>query len=121
MKLLTWIIHEPSLLQMRGTAHEVVVLHHEWAVTKQMQERAEDIFLAFKEMAKATGGLTENTANPAFGFKKAVKASEQYYLLYYMPKNYRKEGKFKKIKMKVRNKIFSVLHRLDISRIRDTI
>jgi len=22
---------------MRGTAHEVVVLHHEWAVTKQMQ------------------------------------------------------------------------------------
>jgi len=22
---------------MRGTAHEVVVLHHEWAVTKQMR------------------------------------------------------------------------------------
>jgi len=26
------------LLQMQGTAHEVVVLHHEWAVTKQMQQ-----------------------------------------------------------------------------------
>jgi len=32
----TWVIHEPSLPQMQGTAHEVVVLHHEWAVTKQM-------------------------------------------------------------------------------------
>ena len=32
-----WVIHEPSLLQMQGTVHEVVVLHHECAVTKQMR------------------------------------------------------------------------------------
>jgi len=31
---LAWIIHESSLLQIQGTTHEVVVLHHEWAVTK---------------------------------------------------------------------------------------
>ena len=31
------MIHEPSLLQMQGTAHEVVALHHEYAVTQQMQ------------------------------------------------------------------------------------
>lgn len=77
----------------------------------EMQERSEDIFLAFKEMAQATGGLTESTANPAFAFKRAIEASEQYYLLYYMPKNYRKDGKFKKIKVRVKNKKFSVSHR----------
>ncbi len=31
------MIHEPSLLQMQGTAHEVVVIHHECAVTQQMR------------------------------------------------------------------------------------
>ena len=34
----SWIIHESSLLQMQGTAHEVVVLHYECAVTKQMRQ-----------------------------------------------------------------------------------
>jgi len=33
---LIWIIHEPRLLQMQGTGHEVVVLHYECPVTKQM-------------------------------------------------------------------------------------
>ncbi len=34
--LLTWIIHESRLLQMRGAVHEAVVYHREWAATKQM-------------------------------------------------------------------------------------
>ena len=34
---LTWIIHELRLLQMQGAGHEVVVLHFECPVTKQMQ------------------------------------------------------------------------------------
>jgi len=34
--LLTWIIHKPRLLQMRGTGCEAVVLHREYPVTKQM-------------------------------------------------------------------------------------
>jgi len=47
----------------------------------------------------------------SLAFKRAIEASEQYYLLYYMPKNYRKDGKFKKIKVRVKNKKFSVSHR----------
>ena len=36
--LVTWVIHESRLLQMRGMAHEVVhVLHFSWAATKQIQ------------------------------------------------------------------------------------
>jgi len=77
----------------------------------EMQERSEDIFLVFKQMAQATGGIIESSANPAFAFKKAVNASEEYYLLYYTPKNYRKDGKFKKIEVRVKDKKFSVLYR----------
>jgi hypothetical protein len=33
---ITWIIHESMLLQMQGAGHEVVVLHYECPVTKQM-------------------------------------------------------------------------------------
>ena len=38
MKILACIIHELRLPQMRGVAHEVVLVHHEWAATKQMWE-----------------------------------------------------------------------------------
>ena len=33
---ITWIIHEPRLLQMRGAAREAVIFHCERAATKQM-------------------------------------------------------------------------------------
>ena len=36
-KLLTWIIHGPRLLQMRGVTHAAVVVHRKWVTTKQMQ------------------------------------------------------------------------------------
>jgi len=32
------VIHEPSLLKMQGTGHEVVVLHRECPGTKQMKQ-----------------------------------------------------------------------------------
>jgi len=37
LKLLTWIIDEPRLLQVRGTKHAAVVLHRKCFVTMQMQ------------------------------------------------------------------------------------
>ncbi len=55
-----------------------------------MQERSEDIFRVFNQMAQATGGLTESSANPAFAFKRAVEAFENYYLLYYSPEKLQK-------------------------------
>jgi len=77
----------------------------------QMQEHSEDIYSAFKEMALATGGFTESSANPSLAFKRAVEASENYYLLYYSPKNYAGEGKFREIKVRVKGKDYRVIHR----------
>jgi len=75
------------------------------------EEHSEDIFAPFLEMSKATGGLAESSSNPQFLFEKAVEASENYYLVYYSPTNYRRDGKFKSIKVKVRGKNYRVTHR----------
>ncbi|NQT80112.1 MAG: hypothetical protein HQ555_06965 [Candidatus Aminicenantes bacterium] len=76
------------------------------------EEHSEDIYQPFKEMANATGGFVESSSNPAFLFQKALEASENYYLLYYSPKNYEYDGKFKSIKVKLKNKNYKVTHRV---------
>lgn len=78
----------------------------------RMEEQSEDIYQAFKEMARATGGFVDSSANPAYLFQNALQASENYYLIYYFPKNYQQDGKFKKINVRVKNKDFKVTHRL---------
>jgi hypothetical protein len=75
------------------------------------QEHSEDIYSAFAEMARATGGYVESSANPFLSFKHAVMAAENYYLLYYSPLNYTPDGKFKEIKIKVKNKSYRVNNR----------
>jgi hypothetical protein len=70
-----------------------------------------ETFGAFHEMAKATGGTTDSSANMASSFQRAVISSENYYLLYYAPKNYRADGKFKNIKVKVKGMNYKVTHR----------
>lgn len=77
----------------------------------RMEEHSEDLFAPFKEMAEATGGLVDSSSNPVFLFKNALDASENYYLLYYSPKNYTGDGKFKNIKVRVKNKNYKVTHR----------
>lgn len=71
----------------------------------------EDIYNAFLRIAKDTGGIVESSANVSSAFKKAVYASENYYLLYYSPKDYRTDGKFKNIKVRVKGKRYRVNHR----------
>lgn len=75
-------------------------------------ERSSDIFTPFLEMSKASGGFAESSSNPDYLFKRAVAASENYYLLYYAPKNYRFDGKFKNIKVRVKGDGYKVVHRL---------
>ncbi len=77
-----------------------------------MKEQSEDIFGPFREMARATGGYTDSSANPDFLFQEAVKSSENYYLLYYSPKAYKSDGTFKNIKVRVRDKNYRVTHRV---------
>ncbi len=74
-------------------------------------DHSEDVYSAFREMADATGGITENSANASSSFKKAAAASENYYLIYYTPNSYKADGKFKKIEVKVKSGRYKVTHR----------
>ncbi len=76
------------------------------------QERSEDVYGAFREIATATGGFFESSANPTSCFKRAIDASENYYLLYYSPRKYEKDGRFRKIKVRVKEKDYKVIHRM---------
>ena len=78
-----------------------------------MAEHSEDYFSAFDEMSKATGGISASSANPDFLFQIAGDASQNYYLLYYSPKEYQSDGKFKniKVRLKTSKKGYEVTHR----------
>lgn len=76
-----------------------------------MREQSEDTFRTFSEVAQATGGYVESSQNPVAAFKNASKITESYYLLYYSPDNYKKDGKFRKIEVKVKNKSYRISHR----------
>jgi hypothetical protein len=76
-----------------------------------MQESSSDVFEAFKSLADATGGSVDSSSSAKHLFEQAVKASENYYLLYYTPKNYVADGKFKKIEVKVKGKKYRITHR----------
>jgi len=78
----------------------------------EYHEQSEDIFSAFKEMARATGGYSAVSQNPAYLMKSAIEASENYYLLYYSPQPYAKDGKFHEITVRVKGKGYRVSHRL---------
>ncbi|MEE8605801.1 MAG: hypothetical protein V3S65_10515 [Candidatus Aminicenantaceae bacterium] len=75
------------------------------------EEHSEDIFSAFKQMSSATGGFSESSMNPDFLMRKAVEASENYYLLYYSPNEYMSDGKFRKIEVRVKRSRHQVSHR----------
>ncbi len=68
-------------------------------------------FRGFSEMADVTGGLKDTSANAAASFERAVDFSESYYLLYYSPKDYKADGTFKKIKIKVKGQNYRITHR----------
>lgn len=76
-----------------------------------MVERSEDIFSAFNEISQATGGISDTSANADAAFKRAINASENYYLIYYTPKDYKPDGKFHEIKVNVKGGGYRILHR----------
>jgi VWFA-related protein len=78
----------------------------------RLQDLSADIYASFKEMAVATGGLAESTTNPNFALRHAAEASSNYYLLYYRPLDYRADGRFQKIDIRVKGEGLKVTHRL---------
>lgn len=83
----------------------------ESAIGITMREQSEDVFSTFLEVTKATGGLIRTSQNPAAGFKDAVNSSECCYFLFYSPKDYQQDGKFKKIEVRIKNKDYTIKHR----------
>lgn len=83
----------------------------ESAVGITMREQSEDVFSTFLEVTKATGGLIRTSQNPAAGFMDAVNSSECCYFLFYSPKDYQQDGKFKKIEVRIKNKDYTIKHR----------
>ncbi len=77
----------------------------------QMAESSAAIYRVFKEIAAATGGTSAASANPAALLRQAATASEDYYLLYYRPQDYRADGKFHKIGVAVKQAGLRVSHR----------
>jgi hypothetical protein len=78
----------------------------------RLEEHSDDVYAAFREIARASGGFVESSENPALLMKSAVESSESYYLIYYSPKNYIRDGMFKEIKVRVKNSDFRLVHRL---------
>lgn len=76
-----------------------------------IQDISSNMFGILGGIAKATGGITESSANAAAMFEKAAIATENYYLLYYTPKEYKIDGKFKNIEVKVKDKNYRITHR----------
>lgn len=77
----------------------------------RMEEHSEDVYAAFREMAQATGGFMDSSARPDYLFQQALDAAKNYYLLYYTPKNYKRNGKFREIKVRVKKGNYRVTHR----------
>jgi VWFA-related protein len=76
-----------------------------------MVEQSADVFSAFREVAAATGGITDSSVNLAASFARAVDASENYYLIYYKPRDYKADGTFHKITVRVISGNYRVAHR----------
>jgi VWFA-related protein len=77
-----------------------------------MTEQSEDVYSAFREIAHATGGIVDSTSNIESALRKATEASENYYLLYYQPIDYKADKKFKNITIKVKGNHYRISHRL---------
>ncbi len=78
---------------------------------RSLTDLSGSIYGASREMSQASGGTTESSTNALAAFKKTVTASENYYLLYYVPSEYKADGKFKEIKVTVKGKHYHVFNR----------
>ncbi|MGD1008578.1 MAG: hypothetical protein ABR951_00335 [Candidatus Aminicenantales bacterium] len=75
----------------------------------QIGER-QDIFSTFDEIAKATGGLTARSANADYLMRQAAAAAENYYLLYYSPKDKKQDGRFRQIRVEIKTGSYRISH-----------
>jgi hypothetical protein len=98
-------------LYLTNKAHETIDVENREDLRIPLSNQSYQIFSAFNEVSKTTGGITYASANPFAAFKRAADASENYYSLFYTPKDYKSDGKFHNIKVRIKDKSYKVLHR----------
>jgi hypothetical protein len=91
--------------------HDILDTRNMAPLRVELFDQSDSIFSAFKEVADATGGISDSSANAAASFQKAMDASENYYLIYYSPKGYKPDGKYREIKVKIKGKDYRITHR----------
>lgn len=77
-----------------------------------MREQNTDIFRAFADIAAATGGSVDTSQNPAAAFKNALRAADEYYLLYFTPTPGAAGGAFHPLDIRIKDRNFKVVHRM---------
>ena len=77
-----------------------------------MREQSEDLFRILSQIAVSTGGFLDSAYNPETALVRLSNISNHYYLLYYSPKDYLDDGRFRKIEVYPKNKALRVSHRI---------
>ncbi len=94
-----------------GASLHFIYVKTEKETREYAEEATDEFYNSFLTIAKATGGGVYSTYNPSAGFEKALKESENYYLIYYQPSNTRFDGKFRKITVKLKKKGYKVQYK----------
>jgi len=77
----------------------------------EMREASEEYFRAFSILAETTGGTVDTSQNPAVGFRRAAENAGSYYLLYFEPEGFKRDGVFHRLAVKVKDPACRVVHR----------
>ena len=76
-----------------------------------MREQSEDLFELLSAIANSSGGVVDTSQDPFVAFQSGLKKADSFYILYYTPKNYRKDGAFKSLEVKIKEKPYSLTYR----------
>jgi len=76
----------------------------------EFYDQGDEIYVAFTKMAEATGGFVERSENVKYLMEKATDMADHYYLVYYSPKDYKKDYQFHEIRVAVKGKDYKISH-----------
>jgi hypothetical protein len=76
-----------------------------------MREQSEDLFELLSQIANSSGGVVDTAHDPSIAFKNGLVKANAFYILYYTPKNYQKDGAFKSIEVKLKEKSYKLAYR----------
>lgn len=77
-----------------------------------LREQSEDAFQTFTEIARATGGVSDNSPDATTAFRRTVEATQDYYLLSYASDAPAGETGFRTIEVRLKGRTGAVTNRL---------